>query len=85
MPTRPLLDLSAAMWHIESSCALCCVTGQILIQWCGANHLHPVGILPQKRSMDELLESQSRTCSCPAAGGATGDPPHGVPHPALAP
>jgi hypothetical protein len=39
MPTRPLLDLSATEHHTESSATLCSVTDQILIRWCGANHL----------------------------------------------
>jgi hypothetical protein len=38
-----------------------------------SHHLHPAGPLSQKRSVDESPENQSRTCSCPAAGGAAGD------------
>jgi hypothetical protein len=79
------LDFSAIVRHTESSGTLCSVTGRILIRWCEANHLHPAGLLPQKRSADELPESQSRTCSCPVAGGGVGDPLDGVPHSARAP
>jgi hypothetical protein len=70
------LDLSAVVRHTESSGTLCSVTSRILIQWCRANHLHLAGLLPQERSTDELPKSLSRTCSCPATGGAAGDPLH---------
>jgi hypothetical protein len=46
MPTKPLLDLSAAVWHTESSNTLHIVTDQILIRWSGASHLHQAGPLP---------------------------------------
>jgi hypothetical protein len=85
MPTRPLLDLSATMWHTEYSDTLCSVTSQILSRWYGANHLHQAGPLPQKRSVDELPESLSRMCSCLSVGGAYGAPLHGVLHSARAP
>jgi hypothetical protein len=71
--------------HTESSDTLCSITDQILIWWCEANHLHPAGPLLQKRLADELLRSQSQTCSCPVACGAMVNPLHGVPHSAQAP
>jgi hypothetical protein len=85
MPTRPLLDLSAVGRHTESSDTLCSVIDQILIRWCRASHLHQAGPLLQKRMVDELPESPSGTCSCPAVGGGAGDLLHGVPHSARAP
>jgi hypothetical protein len=85
MPTKPLLDLLAAVWHIESSGTLCSVIDRIFILWCGTNNLHESGSLPQKRPVNELPESQSWMCSCAAAGGATGDPLDGVAHSAQAP
>jgi hypothetical protein len=80
MPTRPLLDLSATEQHTESSATLCSVTDQILIRWCGANHLLQACPSPQKSPTDELPESLNRMCSCPGAGGAAGIPPHGALH-----
>jgi hypothetical protein len=47
--------------------------------------MHPASSLPQKRSVDELPENQSRTCSCPATSGAVGDLLHSEPHSARAP
>jgi hypothetical protein len=46
MPTRPLLDLSAALQHTESFGTLSGVTDQNLIRWCEANHMHQEGPLP---------------------------------------
>jgi hypothetical protein len=40
----------------------------------------PTGPLPQKRLVGESLGSQSRTCSCPGAGGVASVLPHGMPH-----
>jgi hypothetical protein len=80
MPTRPLLDLSAALQHTVSSDTQCSVTEQILIRWCEASHLHQTSPLLQKRPADELPESPSMTWSCPAVGGGAADPIHGVPH-----
>jgi hypothetical protein len=38
------------------------------------------GSFAPEKPMDELPESQSRMCSCPAAYGVAADPSHGVPH-----
>jgi hypothetical protein len=80
MPTKPLLDLSAAVWHTVSSDTQYSVTDRILIRCFGASHLHQAGPLLQERLVDELPESLSRTCSCLATSSAVGDPLHGVPH-----
>jgi hypothetical protein len=80
MPTRPLLDLLAAMQDTMSFDTRCNVIDRILIRWCRASHLHQVGLLLQQRPPDDLPESPSRTCSCPATGSVVGDPLHGVPH-----
>jgi hypothetical protein len=58
IPTKTLLDLSAAIRHIESVGTLCSVAGQIMIRWCGANHLH------------ESPGSRCRTFSCPGVSSA---------------
>jgi hypothetical protein len=80
MPTKPPLDLSAAVWHTVSSDTQYSVTDRILIRCFGASHLHQAGPLLQERLVDELPESLSRTCSCLATSSAVGDPLHGVPH-----
>jgi hypothetical protein len=85
MATRPLLDLSATVWHTRSSDTLCSVIDRHSIQWCRANYLHQAGPLLQKRPVDELPESPSRTCSCPTVSSAMVDQLHDVPHSTRAP
>jgi hypothetical protein len=78
IPSRALLDLSAAGWHTTSSGTRCNVADQTLIRRCEANHLPPTVPLPQKRLVGEWPWSLSRMCSCPGVGGVAGVTPHVV-------